>query len=113
MSEKYRALQGFRDILPEEQPYWRFVEETAATVADLFGYERIETPILEETSLFRRTSGEGTDLVDKEMYSFDDRADKEGNRQNISLRPEGTLEQSGPILNMACLSYHSRSSSII
>ena len=90
MSEKFKALQGFRDILPDEQPYWQFVEETAVTVAELFGYQRIETPVLEETSVFRRTSGEGTDIVDKEMYSFDDRADKEGHRQNISLRPEGT-----------------------
>ncbi len=90
MSEKYKALQGFRDILPDEQPYWHFVEQTAATVAELFGYQRMETPVLEDTSVFRRTSGEGTDIVDKEMYSFDDRADKEGHRQNISLRPEGT-----------------------
>jgi histidyl-tRNA synthetase len=90
MSEQYKALQGFKDILPDEQTYWRYVENTAAEVAELFGYRRIETPILEETIVFRRTSGEGTDIVDKEMYSFDDRADKEGNRQNISLRPEGT-----------------------
>src|SRR5919198_197964 len=90
MSEKFKALQGFRDFLPDEQPYWQFVEETAVTVAELYGYRRIETPLLEETSVFRRTSGEGTDIVDKEMYSFDDRADKEGHRQNISLRPEGT-----------------------
>jgi histidyl-tRNA synthetase len=90
MPEQYRALQGFKDILPDEQPYWRLIENTAAEVANLYGYQRIETPILEETSVFRRTVGEGTDVVDHEMYSFDDRADKEGRRQNISLRPEGT-----------------------
>src|SRR5215469_12719432 len=90
MSEQYKALQGFKDILPDEQAYWRYVENIASEVAQLFGYRRIETPILEETTVFRRTSGEGTDIVDKEMYSFDDRADKEGHRQNISLRPEGT-----------------------
>ncbi|GAC1369014.1 MAG: histidine--tRNA ligase [Ktedonobacteraceae bacterium] len=90
MPEQYKALQGFRDILPDEQVYWRFIEQTAADVAHLYGYQRIETPILEDTSVFRRTSGEGTDIVEHEMYSFDDRADKEGNRQNISLRPEGT-----------------------
>ncbi len=90
MPEQYRALQGFRDILPEEQAYWRFIEQTAAEVARLYGYQRIETPILEDTTVFRRTSGEGTDIVEHEMYSFDDRADKEGHRQNISLRPEGT-----------------------
>ena len=79
MSEQYKALQGFKDILPDEQAYWRYVENIAAEVAQLFGYRRIETPILEETIVFRRTSGEGTDIVDKEMYSFDDRADKEAN----------------------------------
>ncbi len=90
MAEQYKALQGFKDILPSEQSYWRYVENIATEVIQLFGYQRIETPLLEETVVFRRTSGEGTDIVDKEMYSFDDRADKEGNRQNISLRPEGT-----------------------
>ena len=90
MPEQYRALQGFKDILPDEQPYWRFVEQTAAQVAQLYGYRRIETPLLEDTTVFRRTSGEGTDIVDKEMYSFDDRPDKEGRALNLTLRPEGT-----------------------
>src|SRR5579871_3586354 len=90
MPEKYRALQGFRDILPDEQPYWRFVERTATEVAQIYGYRRIDPPVLEETAVFHRTSGEGTDIVEHEMYSFDDRADKEGRRQNIALRPEGT-----------------------
>ena len=90
MSQNYKALQGFRDILPEEQPYWYFVEKTATEVAQLYGYRRIETPILEETGVFHRTVGEGTDIVEREMYSFDDRADKEGHRTNITLRPEGT-----------------------
>jgi histidyl-tRNA synthetase len=90
MPEQYRALQGFRDILPDEQPYWRFVEETASAVAQLYGYRRIETPLLEETAIYRRTVGEGTDIVEKEMYSFDDRPDKEGKRDNITIRPEGT-----------------------
>jgi len=90
MAEQFKTLQGFRDILPDEQPYWRFVIDTATAVTQLYGYRRIETPMLEETSVFKRTSGEGTDIVDKEMYSFDDRANKEGRSQNISLRPEGT-----------------------
>ena len=90
MPEQFKALQGFKDVLPDEQPYWRFVEQTAAEVAQLYGYRRIETPLLEETAVFRRTSGEGTDIVDKEMYSFDDRPDKEGRALNLSLRPEGT-----------------------
>jgi histidyl-tRNA synthetase len=90
MPQQYRALQGFKDILPDEQPYWRLVEKVAVEVAETFGYRRIDTPTLEETSLYRRTSGEGTDVVEKEMYSFDDRPDKEGHSTNITLRSEGT-----------------------
>jgi len=90
MPGQYRALQGFKDILPGEQPYWRFVENTVTAVADLYAYRRIDTPTLEETAVYRRTSGEGSDVVEKEMYSFDDRADKEGNRANLTMRPEGT-----------------------
>jgi histidyl-tRNA synthetase len=88
--QQYRALQGFRDILPDEQPYWRFVESTASRVAELYGYRCIETPLLEETAIFRRTAGEGTDIVEKEMYSFDDRPDKEGHSMSLTVRPEGT-----------------------
>jgi histidyl-tRNA synthetase len=90
MPEQFKALQGFKDILPDEQLYWRMVERLAIEVANLYGYRRIETPVLEETAVFLRTSGEGTDIVEKEMYSFDDRADKEGKRTNLTLRPEGT-----------------------
>src|SRR5713101_781257 len=90
MPEQYRALQGFKDVLPDEQPYWGLIEKTAVEVAELYGYRRIETPTVEETSLFSRTTGEGTDIVDKEMYSFNDRPDKEGRSTNLSLRPEGT-----------------------
>ena len=91
MSEQqYRALKGFREIQPGEQPYWRFVENTASLVAEQYGYRRIETPLLEETAIFRRTVGEGTDIVEKEMYSFDDRPDKEGHSISLTVRPEGT-----------------------
>lgn len=90
MPQQYKALQGFKDILPEEQPYWRLVEKVAVEVAETFGYRRIDTPTLEETSLYRRTSGEGTDVVEKEMYSFDERPDKEGHSMNVTLRSEGT-----------------------
>lgn len=90
MPEHIRALQGFKDILPEEQPYWRFIEETATQVAQLYGYRRIETPVLEETAVFRKAVGEGTDIVDREMYNFDDKPDKEGHSLNLTVRPEGT-----------------------
>ena len=90
MPQQYKALQGFKDVLPGEQPYWRMVEQVMVEVAETFGYRRIDTPTLEETSLYRRTSGEGTDVVEKEMYSFDDRPDKDGRSTNLTLRSEGT-----------------------
>src|SRR5205823_11428908 len=71
MPEQFKALQGFKDILPDEQPYWRRVERVATEVATLYGYRRIETPTLEETAVFLHTAGVGTDIVEKEMYSFD------------------------------------------
>lgn len=90
MPQQYKALQGFKDILPDEQLYWRYAEKIMIEVAETFGYRRIDTPTLEETSLYKRTSGEGTDVVEKEMYSFDDRPDKDGHRTNVTLRSEGT-----------------------
>jgi histidyl-tRNA synthetase len=71
--------------LPEEQPYWRYIEQKVAYITRLYGYSRIDTPTFEDTSLFSRGVGEATDIVQKEMYTFDDRG---GNK--ITLRPEGT-----------------------
>ncbi len=81
----YQAPRGTRDILPDEQAYWRFVEEKVAAVCRLYGYQRIDTPIFEDTNLFVRSVGEETDIVSKEMYTFTDRG---GNQ--LTLRPEGT-----------------------
>jgi histidyl-tRNA synthetase len=81
----YQAPRGTQDILPEEQSYWQFVERIASDIARLYGYERIETPVFEDAGLFIRTVGEGTDIVEKEMYTFADR----GGGQ-VTLRPEGT-----------------------
>ena len=81
----YRAPRGTTDILPEEQAYWRYVEQKAVDICQLYGYERIDSPIFEEAGLFTRSVGQGTDIVEKEMYTF---ADKGGNQ--ITLRPEGT-----------------------
>ena len=81
----YQAPRGTQDILPEEQPYWRYVENTAADICRLYGYHRIDTPAFEDTSLFQRSTGEYTDIVQKEMYTFDDRS---GN--SLTLKPEGT-----------------------
>jgi len=81
----YKAVAGTQDILPDEQPYWRFVEQTVAEVMRLYGFQRIETPTFEETPVFQRSVGEGTDIVEKEMYSFEDRGG-----EHLTLRPEGT-----------------------
>ena len=82
---KYRALRGMPDILPEEADLMRQIENKAREVFCLFGFGEIRTPLLEETEVFTRSIGTDTDIVEKEMYSFTDRGDK-----NISLRPEGT-----------------------
>jgi histidyl-tRNA synthetase len=81
----YQAARGTTDILPAEQPYWRYVEKTIAEIARLYGYERIDTPTFEDTTLFRRSAGDFTDIVQKEMYTFEDRG---GN--SLTLKPEGT-----------------------
>ncbi len=81
----YQAPRGTSDILPKEQAYWRYIEQKVVNVCQLYGYERIDSPIFEDTGLFTRSIGEGTDIVEKEMYTFEDRG---GNK--VTLRPEGT-----------------------
>jgi histidyl-tRNA synthetase len=81
----YRAPRGTSDILPKEQAYWRYIEQKVAHICQLYGYERIDVPTFEDTKLFTRSVGEGTDIVEKEMYTFEDRG---GN--SLTLRPEGT-----------------------
>jgi histidyl-tRNA synthetase len=81
----FKAPRGTADTLPDEQPYWRYIEEKALETCRLYGYSRISTPAFEEAGLFLRSVGEGTDIVNKEMYIFKDRSDNE-----MALRPEGT-----------------------
>ena len=81
----YRAPRGTSDQLPQEQKYRKYVEDTAALVCRTFGFERIDTPVFEATGLFVRTVGEETDVVQKEMYTFEDRGG-----DSLTLRPEGT-----------------------
>jgi histidyl-tRNA synthetase len=81
----YQAPRGTQDLLPDEAKYWRFVEETAARVAERFGYQLIRTPTFEDTSLFIRGIGESTDVVSKEMYTFEDKGG-----ESLTLRPEDT-----------------------
>ncbi|MBF0285863.1 MAG: histidine--tRNA ligase, partial [Magnetococcales bacterium] len=80
-----QAIRGTRDILPDETPRWRFLEQTAREVFALHGFGEVRTPLLEKTELFTRAVGETTDIVEKEMYTFADR-----NGDSLTLRPEGT-----------------------
>ena len=82
---KYEAPRGTHDILPSEQPRWRHVLEEFERLCELYGYRRIDTPVFEDTELFARTSGEGSDVVTKEMYTFDDRGGR-----SLTLRAEAT-----------------------
>ncbi|MGQ9559154.1 MAG: histidine--tRNA ligase [Candidatus Oleimicrobiaceae bacterium] len=82
---KYQAVKGTRDVLPEEQPYWRHIETHIYRICALYGYERIDTPIFEQTQLFERGVGASTDIVEKEMYTFEDRG-----HDSLTLRPEFT-----------------------
>jgi histidyl-tRNA synthetase len=77
--------RGTHDILPSEQPLWRTVTGEMERLAALYGYRPIQTPVFEDTDLFLRTSGQGSDVVQKEMYTFSDRSDR-----SLTLRPEGT-----------------------
>ncbi len=85
MAEIIRSVRGMNDILPEMTPYWESVETSLKKVLDGYGYQEIRLPILEKTELFKRSIGEVTDIVEKEMYTFDDR-----NGDSLTLRPEGT-----------------------
>src|SRR6202162_2762305 len=82
---KFQAIKGVRDILPPESALWHRVEQTAREVFGTFGFAEIRLPIFEQTELFARSVGQETDIVSKEMYSFQDRDDS-----SISLRPEAT-----------------------
>lgn len=85
MSKKLQAIRGMNDILPEATPYWRLLEEACKAIASAYGYHEVRFPIVELTALFKRTIGEDTDVVSKEMYTFNDR-----NGDSLTLRPEGT-----------------------
>ncbi|PHX91078.1 MAG: histidine--tRNA ligase [Nitrospirae bacterium] len=80
-----KGIKGIKDILPEETPRWRFIEDTARRWALCYGYQEIRIPIFELTALFARSIGAATDIVEKEMYTFPDR-----DGTSLTLRPEGT-----------------------
>lgn len=82
---KIKAIRGMNDILPEQTPVWQYLESTVKEVLSIYGYSEIRMPVVEQTNLFKRSIGEVTDIVEKEMYTFDDR-----NGESLTLRPEGT-----------------------
>ena len=85
MAEIIRSIRGMNDLLPETTPYWQVIETTLKNVLAGYGYQEIRFPIVEKTELFKRSIGEVTDIVEKEMYTFEDR-----NGDSLTLRPEGT-----------------------
>ena len=85
MSSPIRSIRGMNDILPQDMHYWQSLEDTAVQVFAAYGFEQIRLPMLEKTEVFTRGIGSATDVVSKEMYSFNDRND-----ESLSLRPEGT-----------------------
>ncbi|NNC64768.1 MAG: histidine--tRNA ligase [Gammaproteobacteria bacterium] len=85
MAELIQAVRGMNDVLPGDAPAWAFVESSASDLLDGYGYTRIRTPAVERTELFKRSIGEATDIVEKEMYTFEDR-----NGDSLTLRPEAT-----------------------
>ena len=85
MAKQIQAIRGMNDCLPEQSPLWQMVESTLRQVVASYGYAEMRMPIVEMTHLFQRAIGEVTDVVEKEMYTFDDR-----NGDSLTLRPEGT-----------------------
>ncbi|WP_427770931.1 histidine--tRNA ligase [Comamonas thiooxydans] len=89
-NEKLTAVKGMNDILPPDSARWEWFEAKVRDLMGRFAYRNMRTPIVEPTALFVRGLGEVTDIVEKEMYSFEDRADKHGQAEHLTLRPEGT-----------------------
>ena len=85
MAKTLQAVRGMNDILPGESSGWQFLDDTLRDVVHAYGYQEIMLPLVEKTELFKRSIGEVTDIVEKEMYTFDDR-----NGDSLTLRPEGT-----------------------
>lgn len=86
MSQKFQSIKGFYDILPEATPLWFKLEDTARKILGQYGYNNIRMPLVEPTELFVRSVGEHTDIVEKEMYAWEDAL----NGDKLTLRPEGT-----------------------
>ncbi|MAD57719.1 MAG: histidine--tRNA ligase [Porticoccus sp.] len=98
--KKIQSIRGMNDLLPVDSPRWQYLESSVSSILTSYCFKEIRFPLLESTDLFKRTIGEITDIVEKEMYTFDDR-----NGDSLTLRPEGTAgcvracQQSGLIFN--------------
>ncbi len=90
MAEKISAVKGMNDILPIESARWEWLEAIVRELMARYAYRNVRTPILEHTALFVRGIGEVTDIVEKEMYAFEDRSDKHGQAEHLAMRPENT-----------------------
>jgi histidyl-tRNA synthetase len=86
MSKTLQAVRGMNDLLPQEAPLWQFLEDTTREVFEQYGYRLMRAPVVEPTALFVRSIGEVTDIVEREMYSFEDNM----NGEKLTLRPEAT-----------------------
>lgn len=95
-----KAVKGFKDILPHEAPLWREVEEKARRLFEAYGYSELRIPVLEKTELFKRSLGVTSDIVEKEMYTFQDKGG-----ESVSLRPEATASIARAYLEIGL--YHS------
>ncbi|MFC1702907.1 histidine--tRNA ligase [Patescibacteria group bacterium] len=93
-----QSLRGMRDILAAEQVYWHFVRTKAEALARAYGYDRIDTPIVEDTNLFVRSVGKHSDIVEKEMFTFEDKGG-----DSVTLRPEGTASAARAYVNHGML----------
>jgi len=97
---KIQAIRGMNDLLPQQSATWQYLESAVSSILDQYNYKEIRFPIMETTDLFKRSIGEVTDIVEKEMYTFADR-----NGDSVTLRPEGTAscvracEQHGLLYN--------------
>ena len=85
MANALQAIRGMNDILPERSYLWQYAEDSIRAVIEAYGFREIRMPVVEKTELFKRSIGEVTDIVEKEMYTFEDR-----NGDSLTLRPEGT-----------------------
>ena len=90
MKPRPTAVKGMNDILPPESARWEWLEAVVRRAMAAHAFRNVRTPIMEHTQLFTRGLGEVTDIVEKEMYSFEDRQDQHGHADHLSLRPENT-----------------------